>query len=214
VQQEAIMKITAAIAMSLALAANAQAAGKVRVCVNSRTYVSRSVLARAETIASRIFATAGVALEWRAAGDAACRNTDETRTVILDFHVDTAPGEHPGALAYALPYQGSHIVVLFDRFEALFDPSEWSKGGPWQVSAVLAHVMAHEITHLLEGVAWHSQTGVMKAHWNGHDLTQMAFQSLAFDPEDIDLIQRGLSVRTAGVTPGARAAVTPTTKVE
>src|SRR5580700_7492825 len=67
--------------------------------------------------ASRIFATAGVALEWRDAEYGACWNSDETRTVVLDFDSHTAPSEHPGALAYALPYQGSHIVVLFDRFE-------------------------------------------------------------------------------------------------
>ena len=173
------MKITAAIAMGLALAASTQAADKVRVCVNpspntlsivliraeamasqclrplqsrsngtppnvpsvgtpgrlarvnSGTYVSFSDLAKAETIASRMFATAGVTLEWRDAGSAACRNSDQARTVVLDFHVHTARSDHPGAFAYALPYQGSHIVVLFDRFEE-------SAGGPRQVSTILA----------------------------------------------------------------------------
>jgi hypothetical protein len=197
------MKITAAIAMSLALAVSAQAAGKVRACMNSGTYVSFSDLARAETIASRMFATAGVALEWRAAGSAACRNSDQARTVVLDFASHTAPSEHPGAFAYALPYQGSHIVVLFDRFAR-------SAGGPRQVSTILAHVMAHEITHLLEGVARHSQTGVMKAHWDAHDFMEMALTPLPFDPEDIEMIQRGLRVSAVGATP----AVPPATTVE
>jgi hypothetical protein len=194
------MKITTAIAMGLALAVSAQAAGKVRACVNSSAYASFAVLSRAETIASRIFATAGVALEWRSAGSAACRNSDHVRTVVLDFHIDTAPTEHPGALAYALPYQGSRIVVLVDRIAR-------SAVGPWQVSAVLAHVMAHEITHLLEGVAWHSQSGVMKAHWDRHDLTQMECKPLPFAPEDIDLIERGLHLRAVGATPALPAAV-------
>jgi hypothetical protein len=187
------MKITAAIAMGLALAVSAQAAGKVQVCVNSSTHVPFFVMVRAETIASQIFATAGVAFEWRDAGSAACRNSDQALTLVLDFHIHTAPSDHPGALAYALPYQGSHIVVLFDRFE-------WSAGGPSQVAAILAHVMAHEITHLLEGFARHSQTGVMKARWDRSDLRQMAFKPLPFDPEDIDLIQQGLSLRAAGAT--------------
>jgi len=197
------MKITAAIAMSLALAVSTQAAGKVRACVNAGAYVSLSDLARAEAIASRMFATAGVALEWRSAASAACRNSDQARTVVLDFHIESAPSEHPGAFAYALPYQGSHIVVLFDRFER-------TVGGPRQVSFVLAHVMAHEITHLLEGVARHSQTGLMKAHWDAHDLMQMAVTPLPFAPEDVGLIQRGLRVRAVG----AASAVPPATIAE
>jgi hypothetical protein len=203
VQQEAIMKITAAIAAGLALAVSVQAAGTVRACVNSGTYVSFSDLAQAEAIASRMLATAGVALEWRSAGYAACRNSDQARTVVLDFQSRTAPSDHPGAFAYALPYQGSHIVVLFDRFEK-------SAGGPRQVATILAHVMAHEITHLLEGVARHSQTGMMKSHWDANDFMQMARTPLPFEPEDIELIQRGLRVSAVGATPGVPAATLAT----
>jgi len=184
------MKITAALAMSLALAVSAQGAGRVRVCVNASTHVSFLVLVSAEAVASRMFATAGVSLDWRSAGSAACRNSDQTRTVVLDFHIDTAPSEHPGALAYALPYQGSHIVVLFDRIEIA--------DGSGQVSTVLAHVMTHEITHLLEGFSRHSQTGVMKAHWDAHDFVRMAHSGLPLAPEDIDLIQRGLRLHVTG----------------
>jgi hypothetical protein len=200
------MKITAAIAMGLALAVSAQATGKVQVCVNSSTHVPFFVMVRAETIASQIFATAGVAFEWRDAGSAACRNSDQALTLVLDFHIHTAPSDHPGALAYALPYQGSHIVVLFDRFE-------WSAGGPSQVAAILAHVMAHEITHLLEGFARHSETGVMKAHWDGGDLRRMEFKPLPFDLEDVYLIQDGLRVSAVGAMPGLSAA-TPATKTK
>jgi hypothetical protein len=200
------MKFTAAIAMGLALAVSAQAAGKVRACVNSGTYISFSDLAQAEAIASRMFATAGVALEWRSVGSAACRDSDQASTVVLDFHIHTAPSEHPGALAFALPYQGSRIVVLFDRIAR-------SAGGPRQVVTILAHVMAHEITHLLEGVARHSQTGVMKAHWDGHDLMQMGYKPLPFDAEDIFLIQHALRVIAVGAAPSIPAA-TPATIAE
>ena len=194
------MKVTAAIAMSLALAVGAQAADKVRACVSSSTYVSLFDLAKAEAIALRMFATAGVTLEWRSTVSAACRNSDQARTVFLDFHIHTAPNDHPGALAYALPYQGSRIVVLFDRFKS-------SAGGPRQVATILAHVMAHEIAHLLEGVERHSQTGVMKAYWDGHDLMQMAVTPLPFAPEDIEMIQHALRVTAVGAAPSLPAAV-------
>jgi hypothetical protein len=201
------MNIKTAIAMSLALGVSAHAAANVRVCVNPGTNTFPVVLVRAEAIASRMFATAGVVIEWHTAEPAVCRNPAETRTVILDFDTDTPRGVHPGALAYAKPYEAIHIVVLYDRIAT-------NSEGPGQVSALLAHVMTHEITHLLEGFAHHSRTGVMKANWDRNDMRQMAFKSLPFDPEDIDLIQLGLSQRAARLTPSATAAVPPTTPME
>jgi hypothetical protein len=60
--------------------------------------------------------------------------------------------------------------------------------------------MAHEITHVVQGIARHSQAGVMKAYWNVHDIWQMVYKPLPFAPEDIDLIQRGLRPRPASLT--------------
>ena len=200
------MKIKTAIAMTLALAISVQAADRVRVCVNSGANTSSSVLVRAEAIASQMFATAGVAIEWHSANPAACRDPGETRTVILDFDSGTPPEVHPGALAYAKPYEAIHIVVLYDRIAK-------PNGTPNQVSALLAHVMAHEITHLLEGFARHSETGVMKAHWDGGDLRRMEFKPLPFDLEDVYLIQDGLRVSAVGAMPGLSAA-TPATKTK
>ena len=94
-------------------------------------------------------------------------------------------------MAYAQPYEGVHIVVLYYRIEANTD-------GPTQASTFLAHVMTHEITHLLQGFSRHSETGVMKAHWDASDFMQMAHRPLPFAPEDIDLIHRGLQLRAAG----------------
>src|SRR5580700_3986834 len=87
--QEAIMKIKAMVAMTLAIAANAQALGKIRVCVNSNNHISNYtslvVLQRAENISSRMFATAGVAVEWGSAGHGTCQGLQQNRTLILDF---------------------------------------------------------------------------------------------------------------------------------
>ena len=52
--------------------------------------------------------------------------------------------------------------------------------------------MAHEITHLLQGVELHSDRGLMKAHWTTRDIAQMMCESLPLTPDDIGLIQRGL----------------------
>jgi hypothetical protein len=73
------------------------------------------------------------------------------------------------------------------------------------VPCLLAHVLVHEITHLLEGIDRHSESGVMKAHWSSDDTLEMAWKPLAFTEEDKYLIHRGLKLRAAEL-----AAVDPT----
>ena len=66
---------------------------------------------------------------------------------------------------------------------------------PYATAMLLAHVLVHEITHILEGVNWHSEVGVMKAHWTADDLMQMMYKPLPFDPQDVLLIRKGLANR-------------------
>jgi hypothetical protein len=61
-----------------------------------------------------------------------------------------------GLLAYALPFEGTHIVVFYDR-------EERSEELAW-LRVYVRHVIAHEVTHILQGAIWHSETGIMKAH--------------------------------------------------
>src|ERR1017187_8164879 len=175
------MNIKATMAMILALGVSAQAAGTIRVCVNSSTYASVLALNRAKATSSRMFATAGVTLEWYSAGTAACRGGQPTRIVVLDFVTNMDPNQHPGAMAYGLLYEAVHIVVLIDRIER-------NAGSATELSTLLAHVMTHEIAHLLQRVSRHSLTGGMKANWDARDLLQMAHNPLPFTAEDIDLI--------------------------
>lgn len=197
----ALLAVLPVSARSRAPAASAQFAHTIRVCVNSSTYASVLALNRAKPISSRMFATAGIALEWRSAGSAACRGFDPTRIVVVDFATNVPQAQYPGAMAYALPYEAVHIVVLFDRIQQ-------NAGSAVEVPTLLAHVMTHEITHLLQQVSHHSQTGVMKAHWDVRDFLQMAQNPLPFTTEDIDLIRRGLLQRTVG---SASVGPTPTT---
>jgi hypothetical protein len=88
--------------------------------------------------------------------------------------------EHPGAMAYALPYSRTTIVVFYDRVQAAAVPP------------LLAHVLAHEITHVLEGLAVHSATGIMKAKWTSKDYVEMRRRALQFTDEDVILIRHGL----------------------
>jgi hypothetical protein len=139
----------------------------------------------AESMASRIFSAIGVKLEWNDGPCPAAPNT--LRISVVD---QPAKGQPAGALAYALPYEGAHVVVFYE-------PIERMQCGCMQ--QLPAYVLVHEITHILEGIARHSPSGIMKAHWDDADYDKIRGRSLVFAPEDVDLIHRGLDVRADSV---------------
>jgi hypothetical protein len=100
----------------------------------------------------------------------------------------------PGALAYAKPFavSGTRIRVFAGRIFQDHRPDQ---------ALVLAHVLVHEIAHVLEGTDHHSQSGIMKANWDGADFARMRVRPLTFTNEDKDLILRGLGEKQ--VTDGA-----------
>jgi len=101
-------------------------------------------------------------------------------------------------LGFAQPYEGTHVVVFPNRVRLL---------DPYQRQCVLAHVLVHEITHVLEGICRHSATGIMKARWNQQDYLEMSCKPLPFAPEDVDLIYAGLRARQTRLAAAATAAV-------
>ncbi len=182
-----VNKLFAATLMALIAVAPAiaQSAGKIRVCVAADDETPTLVLLHAEAVSTRMFAPAGVTVEWRSKKNAACRGVKQANTLEIGFMTNTPTDHHPGALAYAQP-QSAKIVVMIDRIDH-------SVNNLNQRSAVLAHVMTHEIAHLLEGVSRHSETGIMKAHWDPRDFDLMTYRPLPFAPEDIDLIRQGMA---------------------
>jgi hypothetical protein len=65
-------------------------------------------------------------------------------------------------------------------------------GSPKLEQALLAHVMVHEVTQVLQGVNRHSDVGVMKAHWEQKEYNQMQWKPLPFTPHDVALVKAGL----------------------
>src|SRR5689334_21975204 len=144
----------------------------VAVCIES--FPLRE-LNQAELIAGQIFRTAGVVLEWhRDLGPRVCPQGAVRISVLRK----TEAHRLPGALACAVPGKGALIQVFYDRIEGI----QLLKS-----SALLAHVLVHEITHVLQGFGWHSQTGVMKARWDALDYDKMAWKWLPFTTTDIEL---------------------------
>ncbi|HEV2198706.1 MAG TPA: hypothetical protein VGR73_02715 [Bryobacteraceae bacterium] len=180
-------KITAMTAMAVIAGMSAQAAElgeaagrKVTVCMEGAS-LDPSVALRAREMASKMFSGVGVTLDWRHNCPA-----DSIRISLSD---QSLAGRLPNAFAYALPYEGTHIVIFYDRVEHVSQPS--------RRPSLLAHVLVHEITHILQGVERHSAEGVMKANWDGGDYSAMTWKPLAFTPEDIVLLHNGLARRSA-----------------
>jgi hypothetical protein len=93
------------------------------------------------------------------------------------------PAFRPGSLAFSTlgVKSGTRIEILYNRVR---------EAGPASLRPfILAHVLVHEITHVLEGEHRHADTGVMKAHWDPADFRQMDTSPLPFAAEDIHLIQ-------------------------
>ena len=136
---------------------------------------------RAKAVSSGIFAGIGVKIQWHDLRKCPMEG------ILITFSNETPASLMPGALAYALPHEGRHIVVFFDRVTKK----------PGYVSILLGHVIAHEVTHILQGMVRHSESGVMKANWTGADYQQMSREPLQFTDHDVLLIHRGLQAREA-----------------
>lgn len=189
------MKLMAMVAMAAVIGTNAEAGQKpawqATVYLSDNASVPDLVKARAEGLATSMFATAGVRIDWRPGTPKAFASTE---ALGIELAISTAADLPPHALAYALPFEGVHIRVFWDRLQVSSDPSR-----------LLAHVFVHEITHILEGTDRHSDSGIMKARWTGDDLALMQLRPMPFTPEDLALIQRGLTVRNS-VPPALMAA--------
>lgn len=157
--------------------------------------VAPSVLLRAEAMANRMFAGIGVRVQWTgrrpgrrtepASGGCAPKRPEEIVVRIIFGRAGFASSD---AFAYALPYasDGVRVTVFYGELrKALRDQ-------PRLEPVLLAHVLVHEITHVLQGVVRHSSTGVMKAHWNSTEYSDMEDRPLEFAGDDAELIQLGL----------------------
>ena len=167
--------------MATAIAHGSEAPRKLTVCVRGETVDRPFVRPAAQALAAKMFADIGISLEWRK-----WKPADESSqtSIVIELTSGTPENFKPGALGYATPHEGRHINVFLDRIGTMEHPE-----------AVLAHVMAHEITHVLQGVCRHSATGLMKAHWTRHDLSEMRCKPLHFTQEDLILLYHGLATR-------------------
>jgi hypothetical protein len=182
------MKIMTVVAMAAVLGMSAQAkqaekstGQRVNVYVKNDS-VSLRVLQIAEALAAQMFLSTGVRIGWHDGGQLPAG-------AIAITLASRAPEFTPGAMAFALPFERVHITVFLDRVQ--------HANGSVPPPVLLAHVLVHEITHILQGSDRHSHSGVMKERWTAQDYEAMARKPLPFAAEDLDLIHRGAAARAA-----------------
>jgi len=191
------MRISRLVAFAIVLGMNTQAARaertaepKVTVYMENDANVSSPMLSRARTLAAEMFAGVGVRIEWRA-GHRSTPQLLREGAIAVRLTLDRPAEFKTSVGAFATPSEGVHITVLYEHLA-------WSMAKSGLAPSLLAHVLVHEITHILEGIARHSTTGIMKPNWTSADYYEMQTKTLPFDSEDVELIRRGLAQRQAG----------------
>ena len=139
-----------------------------------------AIIAGAEEQAQRMLGSIGISVAWRIGTPGPCGNAEVVEVLLSEGEM--AEELRPGSLAFATlgARTGTRIQVFYKRVQA--------SGPPSAVPSILAHVLVHEITHILEGVDRHSETGIMKPHWDAEDFRAMR-KALPFAGEDVRLVR-------------------------
>jgi hypothetical protein len=173
-----IMAATLAIIGAGLCAGQSATAQKATMTVCMET--TQETLMGVRPLASAMFARIGLRIDWHEPDS--CPAGASAIHVRFSSGATRVYGASSHALAFAQPFEGT-IVVFLDRVQALK-----RNGTP----SVMAHVLVHEIAHVLEGIDRHSATGIMKARWDDRDYDEMRSKPPAFAQEDVTLIYNGL----------------------
>jgi hypothetical protein len=176
----------------------------VTIQIHDYWHVSPDSLAHAREIVTATYAHIGVRTEWLGVVQQNEKHPGATRrgstlrvplaqiTVIILTPRMAARGHvEEGALGFAaVPVEGMGMgriaYAIYDRVR------DTAARAAMNEDDLLGFVMAHEIAHLLLPPASHTQTGLMRGHWNVRDLQQTDVLKLGFSREEASSIRRML----------------------
>jgi len=181
--------------------------GEAQYSLTIRIYdyagVSERILSQAQAEAAEIYQRIGVNTTWlRCTSDPdemrnhPCNNVRGTQVLglqLLPNSMEPKEGLPNGIFGFALlppdGRPGSYAKIYSDNVSKLAD------GRVYRESAVLGHMLAHEIGHLLLGIGSHSRSGLMKIPWGPKELTLADRGGLSFSKKEIRRIAKNLELR-------------------
>lgn len=157
----------------------------LRVLVVDQASVSRDTLEHAEHAAARVLMTIGIHVRWTNidAGEPYWEGTYDLKVNIIAETKQTRTGRRLGVADRSEGHRNMLAYAFYRRTE---DLAQLNGIG---VSALLGHVLAHEIGHLLLPYASHSPSGLRREEWDRAHFQDMAKGLLTFAPSEAALIR-------------------------
>jgi hypothetical protein len=147
----------------------------IHLQMDNHADVPAPILKKSEGEVARIFADAGLGVEWTETGP---RFTVQIVTRALGYARASSP-----VMGVALRKPGGATAQIFFN-----QVQEFARRYHVDVSTLLAYVIAHEIGHLLLPHMPHSATGLMRADWDSALVREVTAGSLTFTDAQIDRI--------------------------
>jgi hypothetical protein len=169
--------IVVAVMITVASVADAAEPGQLPVIhlqMDNAAGAPAAVLERAQDEVTRIFADAGLDVEWAQTGP---RFTVQVITSALGYSSAASASTVMGVALRTS--SGATAQVFFNQVQ------DFAHRWRVDVSRLLAYVIAHEVGHLLLPRMPHSATGLMKADWDTDLVRQAAAGSLTFTDAQI-----------------------------
>ncbi len=185
-------------------AAEPDARPKMTVCVYNYAQVSSRLLVAAEEEVTRIFLEAGVEVDWvlwpvrgRAEDRQVAPQSDSPRwSHVLNLTTRAKAGKLPSnldPLGFAMPCAKQDPIcrayIFSDRIEDMAKEQSASE------ARILAHVMAHELGHLVLGPHCHSREGIMEGIWQSKAIARASHGILLFTAGQGEVIRVAIGRR-------------------
>ena len=160
--------------------------------VTDDAHVSGGVLAEAEHQATRVFYATGVRAVWSGGAIPTTQPDGAFHVEVVIRSTDTTAGQSQLAgiagavLGRALP-PFSRAYIFYDRV------CDYAMQTDSSLASLLGAVIAHEVGHLLLPASSHSQSGIMRANWDGRIVRMPEFT-----------VDQGTTIRTRLAAASAR----------
>jgi hypothetical protein len=198
-------------ALGILAASGAEAQSLLTVRVYNYAAVPGNTLAAAEATAQAIFRRSGIEAEWlhcptnrdEAGLFPACRKPAGPWEVVLQIVPQSMEPKIVGSDAFGLALPGTssepstHAYLYYHRAEQTATESHRT-ARPVSLPALMAHVIVHEVGHLVLGPNMHSPRGIMRARWEARDLREMEIGAVGFPSDQAKTLRARLEERTGG----------------